>query len=94
MYQQISMAIAMVRKIGAFFHRCFVCCCPGGCQDMEQVVAQWRQPVASNVALDMLHQAIHFVSHRRTAMATKMASGEGGLFLSLNFYLNITVCCS
>ena len=35
-------------------HRCFVCCPPGGRRgDMEQVVARWRLPVASGVALGM-----------------------------------------
>ena len=42
---------------------------------MEQVVAQWRRPVASGVALGMLHWAMRFVLHWRTAMAIKMAGG-------------------
>ena len=41
---------------GFMLHRCFVCCRPGGCQgDTERVVARWWRPVASGVALNMLH---------------------------------------
>jgi len=46
---------------------------------MEQVVTQWQHPVASGIALDMLHQAMPSVLHRRTAMAIGMAS-DGGTF--------------
>jgi hypothetical protein len=36
-------------------HRRFVDCYPGGCRgNTERVVAQWRRPVASGVALDIL----------------------------------------
>ncbi len=43
---------------GYILHRCFVCCRHGGHRgDTEQVVARWRHPVASSVALDMLHAA-------------------------------------
>ncbi len=70
MYQRIAMAIKMASKAGVCFHCCFVCCCPGGLWgNTEQVVAQREHPVASGIALDMLHQAMRFVLHRRTAMA-------------------------
>ncbi len=56
MYRCIAMAIKMASKVGVCFCCCFVCCCPGGCWgNTEQVVAQWQHPVASGVALDMLH---------------------------------------
>ncbi len=56
-------------------------CRPGGRRgDMEQEVARWRRPVASDEALVMLHWAMHFISHRRTAMAIEMAHG-GGTFV-------------
>ena len=59
-------------------HLCIVSCRPGGRRgDTERVVAQWRHPVASGVALDMLHWAMRFVLHRRTAMAIKMANVGG-----------------
>jgi hypothetical protein len=41
---------------------------------------QWWHPVAYGIALDMLHQEMHFILHRRTIMAIDMASGGGGLF--------------
>ena len=60
---------------------CFVCSRPGGRQgDTERVVARWRRPVASGVALDMLHRAMRSVSHRRTAMTIEMAR-DGGTFV-------------
>jgi hypothetical protein len=50
-------------KNGYIIHRCFVCCRPGGRGgDTEQVVARWRRPVASSVALEMLHWAMPHVS--------------------------------
>jgi hypothetical protein len=62
-------------------HYCCVDCRPGGRRgDTERVVARWRHSVASGEALVMLHRAMRSVSHRRTAMAIKMARG-GGTFV-------------
>ncbi len=44
---------------------------------MEQVVAQWRRPVASGEALVMPHWAMRSVLHRRTAMTIEMARDGG-----------------
>jgi hypothetical protein len=64
--------------LGVFVDCFLFACCPGSCWgDTEQVVAQWRHPVASGVALDMLHWVMHFVLHRRTAMAIKTANVGG-----------------
>jgi hypothetical protein len=77
-YRHIAMAIKTASKVDVLFHCCFVCCCPGGCWgNTEQVFAQWRHPVASGIALDMLHWAMRFVLHRRMAMAIKMAGRQG-----------------
>jgi hypothetical protein len=38
------------------------------------ILAQWRHPVASTKALDLLHQAMRVILYRRTARAIKMAS--------------------
>jgi hypothetical protein len=66
---------------GYIIHRCFVCCCPGGRQgDTERVVAQWRCPVASSVALDMLHWAMPHVLLQHLTMAIEMAR-NGGAFV-------------
>ncbi len=78
LYRRTAAAIKMASLLGTFFHRCFVCCCPGGCWgNTEQVVAQWRHPVASRVALDMLHWAMSFLLHRQTAMAIELANNRG-----------------
>ena len=62
-------------------HRCFVCCRPGGRRgDTERVVARWRRPVASGVALDMMHWAMPHVSRQRFCMAIEMSS-DGGAFV-------------
>ncbi len=75
LYQHTAAAIKMANKVGHFFCGCFVCCCPGGCWgDTEQVVDQWRLPVASWVALDMPHWAMPSVMLRCTAVSIKTAS--------------------
>ncbi len=57
LYRCTAAAIKMASKVGSFFRCCFVCCCPGGrWGNTEQVVAQWRHPVASGVALNMPNQ--------------------------------------
>jgi len=66
------------QQIGYMLHRRNVCCCPGGRRgNTEQVVARWRRLVAFFKAQDLLHRAIHAVSHHRTAMAIKIASDRG-----------------
>jgi hypothetical protein len=41
---------------------------------LAAVLAQWRCLVASNKALNLLHWLMYVVTHRRIAMAIKMAS--------------------
>ena len=54
-------------------HR-FVDCRLGGRRgDTERVVAQWRRPVASDVALVMLYWAMPYVSLQSLRMAIEMA---------------------
>ncbi len=78
LYQRTAPAINMASLLGTFFCRRFMCCCPGGrWGNIEQVVAQWRCPVASGVALDMPHQAMPSVLLRCTAVAIEMAGGWG-----------------
>jgi hypothetical protein len=47
---------------------------------LEQILAQWRHPVASSEALDLLHWAMYVVTYRRIVMAIKMASKVGVFF--------------
>jgi len=58
---------------GYIIYRCFVCCRPGGRQgDTERVFTRWRRPMASGVALDMLHRAMPHVSLQCLTMAINM----------------------
>ncbi len=64
------------RFAGVFVDCCVYACCPGSCWgDTERVVSRCRRPVASGVALDMLHRAMMSVSHQRNAVAIEMAGG-------------------
>jgi hypothetical protein len=67
-YRRIAMAIKMASFVGIFVDCCLFACCPDGCWgNTEQVVAQCQHPVASEVALDMLHWVMRFIApaHRR-----------------------------
>jgi hypothetical protein len=62
LYWRTTMAIKMVSKVGVFVDCYLVACCPAGRRgDTEQVVARWRRPVASEVALDILYRAMPYV---------------------------------
>jgi hypothetical protein len=77
-YRRIAMAIKMASFLGVFVDWCLFACCPGGrWGNREQVVARCWHPVASGVALDMLHWVMLSVSLRRTAAAIEMAGGQG-----------------
>jgi hypothetical protein len=52
------------------------------------ILAQWRHPVASSEALDLLHWAMHAVTYWRITMAIKMAS-FAGVFVDCYLY----ACC-
>ncbi len=81
LYWRIATAIKMASKVDLFDCRCLFACCPGVCWgNTEQVVARWRHPVASSVALDMLHQAMLSILPWPTAVAIKMAN-DGGEFV-------------
>jgi hypothetical protein len=78
LYRRTAAAIKMASFLGVFVDCYLFACCPGGrWGNTERVVARWRHPVASGVALDMLHWAMRFVLHQQTAMAIKMANGSG-----------------
>jgi hypothetical protein len=72
---------------GYIIHRCFVCCHPGGRQgDTERVVARWWHPVASGVALDMLHQVMPHLAIQRLTMAIEMAGNRGAFIRRRRLY--------
>jgi hypothetical protein len=49
------------------------CCCHVPTMLSGIILAQWRRPVASSEALDLLHWAMRAVTYRRIAMAIKIA---------------------
>jgi hypothetical protein len=86
LYQRTAAGIKMSSKVGPFFVVVtFAVTLAAGWSNIEQVVAQWQHPVASEVALDMPHWGMPSVLLPRTAMAIKMANG-GGAF--------VCYCCS
>jgi hypothetical protein len=56
LYRHTAAAINMATFLGVFVDCFLFACCPGGrWGNTEQVVTRWQHPVASGVALDMLH---------------------------------------
>jgi hypothetical protein len=51
---------------------------------MAQALAQWRHPVASNEALDMLYRAMRPASYRCIAMAIKIAIDLPAFFVAVD----------
>jgi hypothetical protein len=56
--------------------------------ETEQILAQWRRPVASSEALDPLHWAMYTALHRRIIAAIEMSCNGGVLFCIVNFDIN------
>jgi hypothetical protein len=52
------------------------------------ILAQWRRPVASREALDLLHRTMHAVTYRCIAMAIKMPT-----FLGVFVDCCLFACC-
>ncbi len=78
LYRCTAAAINMATFLGVFFDCCLFACYPGSrWGNTEQVVTRWQRPVASRVALDMLHWAMCFVLQRQIAVAIKMANVGG-----------------
>ncbi len=78
LYRRTAAAIETASFLGVFVDCYLFACCPGGRWGAtEQVVTQFRHPVASGVALDMPHWAMPSVLLRRTTVAIEMANGSG-----------------
>jgi hypothetical protein len=58
---------------------------------MVQALAQWLHPVVLSEALDVLHQVMHPVSHRRIRMAIKIASNSPAFFVVVNLLSPTTI---
>ncbi len=86
LYRRTAAVINTASFLGQFVDCCLFACCPGSCWGAtEGVVAQCQCPVASGVALDMLHWAMPSVLLRRTAMAIKTAGGQGAFVRHCQF---------
>jgi hypothetical protein len=87
------MAIDLATFLESFVDCCLFACCPGGhLGNTEQVVAQCWRPVASRVALDMLHWEMPSVLLRRIRKAFKTGRDGGGFVCHRQFLLlTITV---
>ena len=59
--------------------------------DAMQAHTQWQHPVASNEALNVLHQAISPVSHRRIRMGIETDSNLPAFFVVVNSLLPTTI---
>ncbi len=81
LYRRTAVAMNMATFLGVFVDCCLFACCPGSSWgDTEQVVARWRLPGASSVALDLLHWAMPHSLLQRVCMAIEMAC-DGGTFV-------------
>jgi len=49
--------------------------------DTAQALAQWRHPVASSEAWDVLHQAMRPASYRRIRMVIEITSDSPAIFV-------------
>jgi hypothetical protein len=80
----------MATFLGVFVDCCLFACCPGGrWGNTEQIVAQWRLPGASSVALDLLHWVMPHLLLQRIRMAIKMAcKEETHLFVIIDFIID------
>ena len=69
------------QQSGHIVHLCFVYCRPGSRRgDTEPVVARWQRPVASGVAMDMLHREMPHLPLQLLRTAIEMAC-DGGAFV-------------
>ncbi len=80
LYRHTATAINMATFLSVFVDCCLFACCSGSrWGNTEQVVTRWWRPVASEVALDMPHQAMPSVLLRRICKAFETGH-DGGAF--------------
>jgi hypothetical protein len=78
LYRHTAAAMNMATFLGVFVDCCLFACWPGGrWGNTEGVVARWRLPGASSVALDLLHWAMPRSLLQRNHMAIEMACNRG-----------------
>ena len=88
LYRCIAMAIETAIKVGTYYIVVlFAVNLAGGRRgNTERVVARWQRPVASGVALDMLHRVMPHVLLQRHRMAIKWAVTQVHLFVAAAFF--------
>jgi hypothetical protein len=59
--------------------------------DTAQALNQWRHPVASSEALDVLHRAMRPASYRRIRMAIEIANDLPAFFVVVYTLLPTTI---
>jgi hypothetical protein len=59
--------------------------------DTAHALNQWRHPVASSEALDVLHWVICPASYRRIRMAIEIASDSSAFFVVVDLLLPTTI---
>jgi len=79
------MAIKTASKEGTFCTVILLIVAMADARDTERVVA-WQHPVASNVALDMLHRVMLLALLQRLRVTIKMTC-DGGTFACLRQYV-------
>jgi hypothetical protein len=77
LYRHTAVAIKMASFLVYYFVVVSFAVALAAAGAIRSVVARWRHPVASRVALDMPHWGMPSVLLRRTTVAIKMASGRG-----------------
>jgi hypothetical protein len=60
-------------------------------RNTAQALNQWRHPVASSEALDVLHQAMRPGSYRCIAMAIEIAIDSPAFFVAIDLLLPTTI---
>jgi hypothetical protein len=87
LYRRTAAAMNMATFLGVFVDCCLFACCPGGhWGNTERVVARWRLPGASSVALDLLHWAMPRSLLQPIHIAIKMACNGGTFVHHCQFY--------
>jgi hypothetical protein len=87
LYWCTAAAMNMATFLGVFVDCCLFACCPGGrWGNTDQVVARWRLPGSSSVALDLLHRAMPRSLLQRICIAIKMACNGGTFVRHHGFY--------
>jgi hypothetical protein len=89
LYRHTAAAINMATFLGVFVDCCLFACCSGSrWGNMEQVVTQYRHPVASGVALDSRIGRCHLYCSSTPPGPSKRLADEVHSFVIVEFVIN------